>query len=239
MKAASQNLCITKQNESLLFQFILSEFIDSYREIVAIHQIQLELHNDFNVAKLELLKASMVKLVGCSKSHMRLFSWNHEDGMLARLKNHCLYLKEAISFQGKKVNHILCKMQFYINKAFIMCVKGLDLLYLNEKVQITEKKIQNIHKFIDQIISPMQKFSKLAASVMEKFQKDENVLFFILRHKPDLDNLYGTQFVFKLINRMYPKGIDQFSEFLVGRYKIRGFHHLIPKIRNKITELIN
>ncbi len=236
-KAVAQNFSISKQNKSLLFQFILSEFIDSYREILIIHQIQTELKSGFSQIQLEHLKSSMMKLAGSSKTYMRLFAWNHEDGILARLKNHCLYLREAFSFQSKKESHTLFKMQNYINKAFINCLQSLDALHLTDKIEISEKQIQNLHKLLNQIISPMRKFSKLAASVMQKFRNDENVLFFMLRHKSDLDRLYGSQFVFKLINRMYKKGIDEFSDFLLDRYKKRGFHHLIPGICNYIAEL--
>lgn len=63
------------QDTSLLFQFILSEFI----EVQALLQQQ---------------DVPLVKLVGSSQGLVRLFSLSQNDGVLTKLKNNCAYFSQ-------------------------------------------------------------------------------------------------------------------------------------------------
>lgn len=221
------------QSKGLLFQFILSEFITSYSEVLTIHQLFPSVEQMLNSETISALKANLIKLAGSPRKYSRLFSWNQEDGILSRLKNYCA----DFSLQGEKDDRIISKMQSYINQAFLSCIQGVDAIQLLENIDRSEQNIKKLYKILSKFIKEMRLFSKLTAEIMRQFSGDENVVFFMLRHQPELDRLYGSRFVFKLINKMYPKGIAQASDFLLNQYKQRGFDHLIPTIQKKISEL--
>jgi len=222
-------------SKSLLFQFILSEFITSYREVLAIQQLasNLKTESNINLKLIASLKSCLVKLAGSARSYKPHHSWNQEDGILFRLKNYCAHF----SIQEEKNNSASLNMYLHINQAFLSCIQGLDAICLLEEIDGSVQNIQMLSKILTRIIKQMGRFSKLTTSVMRKFNKDENIVYFMLRHQSELDSLYGSQFVFKLINRMYPKGIEGASNFLFIQYKKRGFDHLIPRLQKKISEL--
>lgn len=227
--------CTKKTSKSLLFQFILSEFISSQSEISTIHKLATTLKTNSN-SKLELinsLKSSLVKLAGSAKSYKPLFSWNQEDGILFRLKNYCAHF----SLQGENSNKTSLDMHLHINQAFLSCIQGLDTIRLLEEIEDTSQNMQGLDKILSRIIKQMGRFSKLTANLMRKYNDDENIVYFMLRHQTDLDKLYGSKFVLKLINRMYPKGIEEAANFLTTKYKTRGFDNLIPRLQKKISEL--
>lgn len=221
------------QSKGLLFQFILSEFITSYSEALTMHQLLPSVEHMVNSETISALKANLIKLAGSTGNYSRLFSWNQEDGLLSRLKSFCA----DFSLQGKKDDHIISKMQSYINQAFLSCIQGLDTIRLLEDSDGPEQNIKKLYKILSKFIKEMRCFSKLTVEIMRQFSGDENVVFFMLRHQPELDRLYGSRFVFKLISKMFPKGITQVSDFLLSQYKQRGFDHLIPTIQKKISEL--
>jgi hypothetical protein len=217
--------------KSLLFQFILLEFISSYTEVLNIHQLSRDLQTTSDVVP--ALKLSINKLAGPARGCMRLFSWNLEDGILSRLKNYCA----NFTLEAKDSNPGILKMHAYLNQAFISCRKTLDVIGLFEERDLSQQNRQALHKVLTKVIQQMGRFSKMTAKLMQQFSTDENVVFFMLRHKSELDRLYGSQFVYKLINKMYPKGVEEAKDFLLKQYGQRGFDHLIPLIIKKISEL--
>lgn len=218
----TQNLKIGHQSKGLLIQFILSEFIKSNIQVSKIH------HFPEDCKKIAL---SIVKLSGSSKSCSSLFSWNPEDGILWRLKNYCTALQSL----EDKCDPLILKMEKEVNGAFLSALHSLDILQQLDSFEETNRVA--LQKALKKIIDPMKRFSKALALVLQKFKNNENVIFFLLRHQNELDKIYGKQFVFKLINSMHPKGIEETANFVLKQYKNRGFNHFIPAIKKKISEL--
>lgn len=215
----THNMKVYHQSKGLTLQFILAEFIKSYDQVLAIHQFPVDHEKVFS---------SIIELTGSCKNSTTFFSWDNENGILARLKNYCACFTHL---DDKKSNLLASEMYFRINQAFLNSLQSLDILrHLNSQEAYLQKSLK---KIVDQ----MKRFSKALASLLLQFKDDENVIFFLLRHKKELDQIYGKQFVFKLINRMYPKGIEEASNFVLKQYKKRGFHHFIPVIKKKIAEL--
>jgi hypothetical protein len=216
--------------KSLLFQFILLEFINSYTEVLNILKITNVLH--ISLKEVQALNTSLSKLAGSARGSIRFFSWNMEDGILSRLKNYCAnYALEAKDSPG------ILKMQTQLTKVFINCRETLEAIRLAEENELSEPNKKILHKILNTIIRQMNRFSKLTTTLMKQFSADENVVFFILRHKAELNNLLGSQFILKLFKKMYPKGADGAKEFLIKNYGLRGFNHLEPQILQQISEL--
>lgn len=229
----AKNLHIYHQSESLLFQFILSEFIDSHKELTNIDNILLILKKNFNKSILASLKTSVIKLAGSSENPIKLFSWNAQDGILTRLKNYCSHLSST----QKKQKEAVIKMQSDVNQAFLSCLESLDTIRMVEELDESDKKIESLSRLLHKIICKMRHFSKLTTELIHEFHQDENVIFFLLDHQSDLNKLYGSNFLQKMMQKMFPKGLEEAAHFLLRRYKKRGFDHLLPRIKHKIAEL--
>ena len=72
---------------------------------------------------------------------------------------------------------------------------------------------------------------------METFKEDENVLFFILRHKTQLEEAFGEKFVELLFKKMHRDGSAGIEKLLLKQYSKRGFDTLLPVIKAKMAQL--
>lgn len=222
-------------NNSLLFQFILIEFIEAYGDIqrldvlcnrkpTALSDSHPNLHNPDTRKQIEGI---LHKLTGTTRDYMRLFSWNFGDGLLAKLKNNCgLFIHNAVG--GEKE---LIALLHYADKIWLGCLQASDAL------SEPTPDLTTFLAAVEKASSSMQRFAKQMARIAMQFREDENVLFCILRYKESLDKLYGQRFVTKLFCRMYPKGLREVQQFLSQRYAARGFDNVMPAIAVKIAEL--
>lgn len=230
----STHLNIYHQKYSLLFQFIITEFIDSYTEVLHIHTSSEIIDQEITKEALTELASSLRKLSGSQADHMSLFNYRNEESILSRLKNYCAFFSQHTDQQSKEA----FEMHKYINRAWLACIQSLDMIYLLDE-SVTKNCQKNLHKSLVKIVHLMQKFSRVLIKVLMQFKADENIVFYVLRHHTQLDQLFGSQFVYKLLHRMYPKGLDQVAFFLRKRYTLRGFDHLLPVIDTKIAEIAN
>jgi hypothetical protein len=233
-------------NNSLLFQFILTELICAFRLIKEVNQLSNELKEDLHSNRSEEvfynLKSCISKLAGSSQEYMRFFSWNNEDGALAKLKNNCAYFSQNSEYEEKDIRNL----HRFAHKAWLLCLRALDMMRLIEHESLLDEPnseespdshlallMQTIHK----VNLSIERVAALIVRLFTQFREDENVVFFLLRYKEQLNELYGTNFVFKLLLQMYPKGLKQASHFLLKKYAGRGFDNLLPIIASKISEL--
>lgn len=223
----TQNLKMGHQSKGLLIQFILSEFIKSHTQVVEIHQFS----KDCQKIALSMVALNIVKLSGSNKCCSGLLSWNQKDGILWRLKNYC---KALVDLEGKS-DPLISKMESSVNQAFLSALHSLDIL--QQSASFEEDSMIALQKGLKKIIDQMKRFSKALAFKLQQFSDNENVIFFLLRHQNELDKIYGKQFVFKTINKMHSKGIEEATIFILKQYKNRGFNHFIPAIKKKISEL--
>ena len=223
-------------SNSLLFQFILSEFIEAFVEIKKIDkmcsrtdQTALAISSDSNSSELDYpaIKTSLRLLAGATKDYMRLFSWNFSEGILTKLKTYCsLFLENSISSEKDFI-----AIQHYSEKVWQGCLQAIDAL---EEVPIDRAAMLSA---IDKASSAMHRFAKQLARLCHQFRDDENVIFFILRHHSLLDSLYGPRFTSKLLSKMFPKGLREVQHFLITRYAQRGFTVVEAPIRSLSAEI--
>lgn len=206
------------QNDSLLFQFILSEFLEAFREIQMIVLKQYAI---------EELTTGLKKLAGSPHEYMRLFPWNHNNGILAKLKNYCsLFSQNTYSKEKESI-----ALQHYAEKAWVFCLETLDILY-----ESTDGSTAHVNP-LNKAYNALQRISRVIARLLVQFRDDENVVFFVLRHHDQFDGLYGTKFVSRLFCRMYPKGLAETAHFLSTKFGTRGFENILPIVKTKISEL--
>lgn len=223
-------------DNSLLFQFILIEFIEAFSEVqrldVLCHRKPSTLSDasgkglDCETTR-KTIETILTKLAGSARDYMRLFSWNFGDGLLGKLKTNCsLFIHNAVSDEKEMI-----ALQHYADKMWQGCLQATDSF--REEV----REYEAFFSAVDKTSNSMQRFAKQMARIALQFREDENVVFCILRYKESLDKLYGSRFVAKLLCRMFPKGMRDALNFLSQRYAERGFENVLPVLAEKISEL--
>lgn len=220
---------------SLQFQFVLADFFTVYRDIQVLdrlyHQNPISIpehpYQICNQETIQQVENLLTNLIGSQRGDTRLVSWNFREGILTRLKTHCAFFSQNAD-QGEKE---LIAMQHYIDKVWQHCMQAMGLLY-----ESPEKR-PPLYTALEKASSAMQRFAKLIARVIHQFRDDENVIFFLLRHNHQIDKLYGSRYINKLLCRMYPKGLREVRHFLSKKYTERNFEHLLPAISTMIAEI--
>ena len=220
-------------SSQLLFQFILSEFIQAYGEIQLINKIADEKTEETQTSqRLHALAHHVSLLAGSTQQHMRMLSWN-DDGFLTKMKNYCALLCHYDSNE----THDLYRMFKESNQAWLLSLRVLDAIRTMQQSTEQSHDTMPFMPVLKKLNNCLKRFSRLVMRAVLPFSQDENVVFFILRNKEQLDALYKPKFTKDLIKKMFSKGTEEASQFLLERYTIRGFTSLIPLINRKFIEL--
>lgn len=243
---ATPNLNIYCQSHSLLFQFLLKEFIATFKEVQDIEQNVQRMENILRnrsplLTSLDTLRQELFfkinKLTGAQLVNEPHFPWSTQKGCLNKLHHYC-YLFAHIYPQRKKETS---EINTCIRKAFHSAMESREVLLclqqdiFNEKAMIQESK--SLPPLFDKLIDNISKVSHLLLPLMASYRDNENVLFFILNRQEELDNLYHASCLAHLMQQMYPGGAKEAKEFLIHRYTQRGFHHLLAAINQKMNAL--
>jgi hypothetical protein len=232
---SSGNVNSYHTNSSLLFQFILAEFIAAFAEIkklevlCSLQQNRLSPPEDNTRPLLdqEKVAASLTVLAGSAKDYMRIFSWNFSEGLLTKLKIYCSMLLQ----NGGESEKDYMATQHYAEKVWQGCLQALDA------VRETPVERAAVATAVEKASTAMHRFAKQVARLVHQFKEDENVIFFIVRNHKVLDSLYGNRFTFKLLHKLYSKGHREAQQFLISKYTERRFHNVLTKIKSCIAEI--
>lgn len=233
--ASARHVNACNLNNSLLFQFILADFFAAFEEMqrvdILCHRKPIPLpesaHQPHNQELSDQIEVILNKLIGSKRESMRLFSWNFSEGILTRLKTYCAVFAQSADNDEKE----LIAMQYYADKVWQHCLQAVEAL--------RESPNQRTPLFValEKASGATQRFAKIISRVIQQFRDDENVVFFVLRRKQQIDKLYGKRFIIKLLCRMYPKGLREARHFLTKRYMERNFDNLLPTLSAIFTEL--
>jgi hypothetical protein len=231
------------ENDSLLLQFILSEFLLVYQEISSLHshfegfqtaiskRRPKEQRQDF----LDQLIASVELLSGASHDTMRLFSWGQEGGLLHKLNSYSALFSRRSAPNGK-LEQTLYR---HINQCLLISIQFHDLLLTVNEFPSSQWKnyIEELEALESKIISNGEKFSKLLPKIIQRFSEDENVIFFVLRHCKEFDQLFHEGFVKKILSKLDHGTLNDVEKYLVKQYRKRGFTQLLSVISEKFENL--
>lgn len=217
----------------LLMQFVLSELLLAYAEIQKIEQL-MTIAPQYDSAMLAQLTSKIVKLSGSAQGYLRLFAWT-EDGILAKIKNYCTFLYQ----EGGLHNQDHVDMHREADNAWLYSLQAFDTVQLIAR-QLPEGAIWDptlLSQLVLKINRSILRFSRLTTKAIMQFHRNENVLFFILRHHTQFDELYGAHSVKKLLQKMFTNSLEEARHFLSKKYIDRGFGNLESLIKEKIAEL--
>lgn len=233
------------ENDSLLLQFILSEFLLVYKEIKALDSYYEELkasilkrrplqqRQDF----FKQLITSLETLSGASHDTMRLFSWGQEDGVLHKFNSYAALFYRRSAPEGKT------EQFFYraVNQCLLLSIQLHDLAFTVNELPPSKWKdyLDEIEQLEGKIVSNAEKFAKLLSKMVNRFSDDENVIFFVLRHSRDFDELFHVGYTKNLLRKVGSTSLAELEKSLIKKYRKRGFTQLQPIITEKFATLNN
>ena len=239
------NLNIYCQSHSLLFQFVLSEFLISYKQVQRIDTIYQQMDSVLAQQKLqETLAFSLSKLLELlpflTGSHMvviheQTFPWVNAKGSLNKLRHYCYLLSHRYSDESDILNINMC-----VSKTFHSALQVREIIFSLQRQYKDFHNTSNYHslyQLLEHLISNFKRVSRLIVKALILFKEDENILFFLLRHKSDFDQVYHTDFVAKILKKMFPQGLQAAAEFITRKYTQRGFSNLLEPLLNQVTQL--
>ncbi len=233
LRAFHPHLNIYHHQVGLLFQFILSDFLAIYEEAKPLKSFT---NSPKTPQECDLFLTPISKLVGATHDTMRLFVWSRDTSLLSKFKIYCaLYTQNGLTNQQKKW---VLQLQQNSNQIWLYCMQCLDLLHALKKDGQNQKTGDSFNKIRAKMLICLTRISKALIPLFDAYSEDENVLFYILRSRAQLDEIFGDNFVAQMLAKMHPKGISGIETLLLDRYSKRGFNHLLPIIQAHISPLM-
>lgn len=158
-------------NSSLLFQFILSEYLKVAEELKKNKSFEKAIHS----------------ISGSTLATMRIFSWTLDTSPVSKLKDYCALFHLEKDFP-KKDRDAAKRLSFELWEL------GLETLEL-----IEEKKSPK--KLMAEIEATAEKLGKTLVRLLAHFAEDENVLYFVLRHYSQLTEAVNTKKIAPLLKQ--------------------------------------
>ena len=237
------NLSIHKQNDHLLFQFFLSELFVVFQEKKELTEKYQELElclarkkPALEIKKLinELAHATFT-LIDATEGAEYASAWIPHRGCLGKLNHYAHHLTKRLKPHNIKTSNLL----YSINQSLHYTLQATELLQDLIYCDAAQVNLQSISQLIDKfngISYQINLLPEVCIHLITEYFHDENVLFFLLRHKDQLENLNLSQFLIKIIDSLFNGSIDHLKTSLIGRYSKRQFNHLADILDEKIDE---
>ncbi len=238
-------LQVYTQSKSLLFQFILSEFLISYQKVEEIEKIYermeaLLIKERFGANTQPYLAELLNKIPVLTGSQMvvtneQSLPWTHQKGTLNKLRHYCYLLSHRVSDDTDILN-----LNVAVSKAFHGTLQTREVIFSLQRQLEDLAQIPNyvaLYQLLDRMIDNMKRASRLILRILIQFKEDENILLFLIEHKNDFDQLYKTQFLVRILKKMFPKGVEEASKIIQQKYQKRGFVQLSDSLTNQLQHL--
>ena len=212
---------------SLLFQFWLAQFLHSY----AATQVIEGLYNATSlgettpkpiVIEREKLLEAIKELSGQVTSYAPTFPWTVHQGSVKALVHysHLLYKKQPRA-------SIIERSERAYRQARLA---KIHLIAWKEEETISQLHLKALGRAIQSLIRNMHRIGQHLLKEIPTYAHDENVIFFLLRHREEFDTLFVAPIVKELLDKMYRGGSAQAEQHLIRQYSKRGFENLLPQV---------
>lgn len=226
------------QNLSVSFQFVLKEFIATFKILEELENF----YNNTSQCPVEIngsptrFSQCLVKLIGHEYGNENILSWGYFQGHLRSLHLYSASIARKPNTATRRIvilaNHTGKALQ--IAQELQQTTKLLWSIPIKANKEVSYNKFKKLLYRLTMLKAPITKAVK---NVLIKDINDENILFFMLRRKNDFESIYGKGSVNQIIETIFPNGIEECQLFLVGKYKKRGFGELKDLINQKIKAL--
>jgi hypothetical protein len=213
---------------SLLFQFLLSEFLKAYdttQEVEAVlnrFQGEKDREKSFSTQDRTDILLGITDLIGQIVSFAPTFPWTIRQGNLKALVHYSHLLQK----KQQSAPLVETSERAYRQAA----LSRQHLLTWQEKGSLPPVHKKALIRAIDSMIRNMHKFGNHLTKEITNHSHNENVIFFLLHHNLEFDTLFHAPYVMGLLDKMYRGGIDQAEQHLIRQYTKRGFENLLPRV---------
>ena len=226
MNVLPDHRVIFKGNRGLIVQFIL-------HELFAADLLFKEMYMLWGEEDFSSLFERVGSLSGHASKSTHLFTNDVNAGILSKLKNYSAYFsldkdaKES-GMELRKISHRLCAT----SSALYDDLK--EFSYTDFKLKSLKKKIDKSLQKMDQDFTH---YCDTLCLVLETFNQNENVVWYLVKHRKKADAIFKEERVKALFERYFPQGNIELRDFLIQRYSERGFYSLLPLIEAEVKNL--
>jgi len=221
------------EDNSILIQFIVEEFIQSHQLIFRVntliqeHLDSAELRNFLSHSLIQLFR----KLSGPLSQQEGSIPSQWTKGSLIKLKEYCRQFSLNSSHQNKRLIFLHRAAQ-QAGLLAIDCLELLTSLYTNLSTPNSEyilflpplkRSLYNLKKQFNQI-------RRYIPRILHDYWDNEHVLYYLLSKKKLLTEIYGDPFFEKYFK--WPNQTSELMEWLIQRHQVKGFEALLPSIQN-------
>lgn len=235
LKEPDQHFNAYYQDNSLLIQFILEEFIATQQlthELLA--HLDSSLNESLSMEVLrDLIKHYLYLLIGTSEKEQGLMVSRWTQGPLLRFKYYCEQFSQNTNYQNKDG----LSLQHAIYEVWLQGIHILEFTRaLHSPLNSSQKQLPvKIKRILSKLRISWKKVVRMIPKLLKIYRTNENVLFFIMRKKESLTTIYGSSF-FRQLFKASPKKKDPVSHLIQSKYRMRGFEHLLSSIHQFSTE---
>ncbi len=221
------------EDNSLLIQFILEEFVQSYQltsQMKILIQESLKSKEGLNSLASSLIQI-LGQLVGYLPQQERFPFSRWTKGSLTKFKEYC----EQFSHNSSHQNKLHFNLHMASHQAWLTAIHNLELLNSLHISSYTpnSRTILFFHPLQRAFHSLQLRFTQISRyipRVMHAYWNNENVILCLLRKKALLTEIYGSDFLYKRFK--WPMKTSDLSQLLVQRYQARGFEALLSSIQH-------
>ena len=141
------------------------------------------------------------------------YDWAYSYGHLNKMREHARILEYVFPEFSENV----LRFNQLLDKNITSCMKKTAI-----KKKLTQK--------LPEIFFALEPF-------IEGCKNNENLIFFLLKHKEEIDECTQKGYVHSFLLRLYPISLSDLCEKLCDNYHHRGFYFLIPEIKTLISKV--
>ncbi len=211
------------QDNSVLIQLVIAEFVHAYR---LIYDIKNFVDNNLLTAQqldgsVSSLFHSLNQLLGnqSNQEHAAISKWI--KGPLTKMKEYC----EQFSH-----NHELDKSHLNLHSAvyqtWLVAIHNMDLINTFRLCRTMTKNISftsHVQRSLKRLLSRFNIVTKQIPRVTNLYWDNENVVYFLMKRKQELIDIYGEEEVNKYFKSFAKQAV--LTPHLIRRYQARGFTH--------------
>ncbi|MDR3624430.1 MAG: hypothetical protein P4L16_04735 [Chlamydiales bacterium] len=214
------------QNDALLVQFIFNELFVSHQSALTLKEHFKDIANLPNKECLALQNC-LVQLLGNLAFNMPNCSILHQEGSLIKLRNYGHIFSEHFQKHMQEIESFCASIQ----NGFHEGLMAKELIVISSKKSLIEKDNTKLCIHLETLLNSLLLALSHLISILPHYNQNENLLFFLMRQRKELDLLLFPSTTNDLLLKIYPEGLQKMKAFLEKRYSEKGFHHLIPSIR--------
>lgn len=239
--APTENLSVYHQNNGLLFQFVLEEFLAVIPAVDAIRAAYQQLEGALvrrrpnqEVERLaRQILTSIAALTGSALVSNHSYPWTPSKGSLGKLK-HYVHLLDA---PASEVEELTDQLKGVVSHSYHAAMQARDVLWQLGRRQIVLREASDLFRLLNALIDAARRIEELLPSLLFHFRDDENVVYFLVRRADAFATLQQELYVCNLLRKMYDDGLDEAHQFLYKRYETRGFKKLAEQLEMKIAPI--